>query len=135
MIDLDLMGKSIQNVLSDVTGIVKAYDHEPQTMSQFPAATLYFDGFGQTEKTTRRNSLDWNWIIRIYIRLNSSDIQKPQIEIRNLIQNTIKQFRTDPGLAGTCLFHTIGNGEVFTLVDQTNPLMIAELTLTATTQE
>lgn len=135
MIDLNIMATNIKSILTNVTGIAEAYDHEPQTMNQFPAATLYFDGFGQTEQTTRRNSVNWNWTIRVYIRLNTSDIKQPQMEIRNLVKNTINHFRTDPSLGGSCLFHTISNGEIFALLDQTNPMMVIEMNLLATTNE
>lgn len=135
MIDLNVMGTNIKTVLDAVPTIKEAFDHEPQNMSHFPAATLYFDGFGQEEQTTRRNTVNWNWIIRLYIRLSSSDIKQAQMDLRSLIQDTINQFRSDPSLNGSCLFHTISNGEIFALLDQTNPLIIAELTLTATTKE
>lgn len=135
MADLDLMGANIKTVLSDVPGIKEAFDHEPQSMSHLPAATLYFDGFSQAGQTTRRNSVNWNWIVRIYIRLNTSDLKQQQIEIRKLIDLTLKQFRSDHSLGGSCLFNSIGNGEVFALLDQANPMMVAELTLSATTEE
>jgi hypothetical protein len=133
MADINLMATNIKSVLVNVPGIKEAFDHEPQSISQFPAATVYFDGFGQTEQTTRSNSINWNWIIRVYISLNTSDIKQPQMEIRELIKNTINQFRSDITLGNSCLFHTLGNGEVSALLEQNNPLMIAELTLTATT--
>lgn len=135
MTDLNLMATNIKNLLSNVPGIIQAFDHEPQNMTQFPAATLYFDGFGQSEQTTRRNSVNWNWAIRIYIRLNTSDIKQPQMEIRNLIQNTINQFRTDPSLGGSCLYHTINSGDIFALLEQANPMLVAELNLAATTSD
>lgn len=135
MADLELMATNIKTVLGNVPGIKESFDHEPQSMSLFPAATLYFDGFGQSDRTTRRNSVNWNWIIRIYIRLNTSDIKGQQIEIRKLIESTLKKFRIDPSLGGSCLFNTINNGEVFALLDQANPMMVAELTLSAQTEE
>lgn len=135
MTDLNVMATSIKNILSVVPGIKEAYDYEPQTMTNFPAATLYFDGFGQTDDTTSRNTVNWNWTIRIYIRLNTSDIKQPQIDLRNLIQSAINEFRKDPSLSGSCLWHTIANGDVFALLEQNNSMMVAELTLSATTEE
>jgi hypothetical protein len=135
MVDLSLMATNIKNALSAVTGIKEAFDHEPQSINNLPAATLYFDGFAQVETTTRRSNVNWQWTIRIYIPLNTSDVKLPQIQIRDFILNTIKQLRKDISLNGSCLFHTVSSGDVFALLDQNNPMMIAELTLTATTNE
>lgn len=135
MIDIELMGNNIRTVLETVNGIEKAYDHEPQNMNLLPAATLFFDGFGQEEQTTRRNSVGWNWIIRLYVPIRTSNIRDPQIKIRKLIAETIKQFRNDDTIGNSCLYHTISSGDVFTILDQKTPLMGAELTLVATTEE
>ncbi len=135
MIDLNLMATNIKDKLAGVLGIKQAFDYEPQKMSLFPAATLYFDGFNQDEKTTRRNSLDWQWTIRLYTPMNVSDIKVPQVEIRKLVQETINHMRTDVTINNSCLYHTINNGEVFAVLDQNNPVMVAELTLVATTNE
>lgn len=135
MADLTLMAEKIKNNLSLVPGIKEAFDYEPQNMSQLPAATLFFDSFNQSDKTTRRKEIDWLWTVRIYIRLNTSDIKGPQLELRNFIEKTIKQLRTDFDLGGTCLYHNVTNGEVFALLEQNNPMMVAELTLAATTEE
>ncbi|WP_141434385.1 hypothetical protein [Bacillus sp. 03113] len=135
MVDLNVMADKIKTTLQTVSGIKQAYDYEPQNMSQLPAATLYFDGFSQSEKTTRRSSINWQWTVRIYVPINTSDIKVPQQEIRNLIYDSIKQLRSDLSLGGTCLFNTVSSGEVFAMLEQTNPLMVAELTLVATTED
>lgn len=135
MADLNLMASNIKDILSQVQGINSAYDHEPQSMTTLPAATLYFDSFAQSEATTMRANVVWQWTIRLYIPLNTSDVKDPQIKIRDFIMNTIKQFRQDISLGGTCYYHTITNGDVFALLEQNNPMMVAELTLNATTEE
>lgn len=135
MVDLNLMAENIRNLLSATPGIVEAFDHEPQSMRNLPAATLFFDGFGQSEQTTRRSNVNWQWAIRLYIPLRTSDIKAPQVELRNLIQSTIKKFRTDISLGGTCFWHSITAGEVFALLEQANPMLVVELTLSATTEE
>lgn len=135
MIDLNLMSKNIQSVLENVPGIKVAYDHEPQKLTTFPAATVFFDGFEQTEGTTRRSTVNLRWTIRLYIALNTSDVKTPQFSIREFIVKTIKQFRTDLSLGGSCLYHTISSGDVFVNLEQNNPMLVAELTLTATTEE
>lgn len=135
MADLNVMAANIKAILQGVSGIKEAFDYEPQNMNQLPAATLFFDGFVQTDDTTRRNSVNWQWAIRIYIPIRVSDIKVPQIELRTLINNTIKQFRTDIGLGGSCLWHTINSGDVYALLEQANPMLVAELSLVATTEE
>jgi hypothetical protein len=135
MADLDLMATNITTLLGQVSGINKAYDHEGQGMTNFPLATLYWDGFGQTDDTTMRKQVNWRWIIRLYVSIRLSDISVPQKEIRTLTQAAIQKLRTDPSLGGTCLWHNISNGEIFAVLDQNNPLMVAELTLEATTEE
>lgn len=135
MADLNVMATKIKDLLSAVNGIVATFDHEPQSMNQLPAATLYFDGFSQTDSATRRKSVGWRWVIRLYIPLNSSDVVKPQMDIRNLIIDTLKQLRVDPSLGGSCLYHTISDGDVFALLEQSQPMMVAELSLIATTEE
>jgi hypothetical protein len=135
MADLDLMATNITTLLGQVSGINKAYDYEGQGMTNFPLTTLYWDGFSQSDDTTMRKQVNWRWIIRLYISIRLSDISVPQKEIRTLTQAAIQELRTDPSLGGTCLWHTISNGEVFAVLDQNNPLMVAELTLEATTEE
>jgi hypothetical protein len=134
MIDLNVMATNIKDKLAKVPGIKQAYDYEPQSMTQFPAATIYFDGFGQDEETTRRSSFDWRWTIRLYTPINVSDIKIPQTEIRKLVQETINHMRKDVTINNSCFYHTISNGEVFAVLDQNNPYMIAELQLVATTE-
>jgi hypothetical protein len=135
MTDLNIMGTKIKDIVAAVEGIASAYDHEPQSMSQLPAATLYFDGFSQSDSATRRKSVNWRWVIRLYIPLNSSDVTKPQMDIRNLLVNTIKQLRKDPSLGGSCLYHTVSDGDVFVNLDQPTAMMVAELSLLAMTEE
>ncbi len=135
MADLNVMATNIKTSLISVAGIKEAYDYEPQGMSQLPAATLFFDSFNQSEATTRRASANWQWTIRLYIPLNTSDVKAPQLQIRNLIMDTIKQLRNDISLGGSCMYHTVNSGDVFALLEQNNPMMVAELTLLATTEE
>lgn len=135
MADLNVMAIKIKDALANVEGIKTAFDHEPQTINQLPAATLYFDGFSQADSASRRKSVNWRWVVRMYLPLNSSDVARPQMDIRNIIENTIKQLRMDPSLGGSCLYHTISDGDVSVLLEQANPMMVAELSLTATTEE
>jgi hypothetical protein len=135
MADLNMMATKIKDALANVEGVKSAFDHEPQTLNQLPAATLYFDGFSQVDYATRRKSVNWRWVVRMYLPLSSSDVARPQMDIRNIVENTIKQLRTDPSLGGSCLYHTISDGDVSVLLEQANPMMVAELSLTATTEE
>jgi hypothetical protein len=133
VVDLEQMGEAIKTVLSEVPGIASAFDHEPQNMNQLPAATTYFSGFGGSDLTTGRKSYGWRWIIRIYIPMRTSDIRIPQLDIRKITVNVLNTFSKNPSIKNTCLYHTISEGEVYTLLDQTNSMMVAELDLTATT--
>lgn len=135
MADLNGMATNIKTVLSTVAGIKEAFDHEPQNMTQLPAATLFFNGFSQNSETTRRNSVNWQWVIRLYIPIRVSDIKVPQEELKTIVENTIKAFRNDLNLGGTCLYNEINSGEIFALLDQNNPMLIAELDLSAITEE
>lgn len=135
MADLNVMATNIQTILSRVPGIEQAYDHEPQTMTALPSATLYFDGFNLVEETGGKDSVNWQWTIRIYVPLNTSDVQDPQLKLRNLIMDTIRELRKDLSLGNSCYYHTISNGDVYALIEQTYPMMVAELTLSATTGE
>jgi hypothetical protein len=135
MIDLDNMALNIKNHLEKVEGIKQAFDYEPDRISHLPAATLYFDGFQQSEGTSRKNNVSWQWVIRLYIPLRTSDVSTPQKEVRKMVQNTLNQLRTDISLGGTCLYHSVSSGDVFALFEQNNPLMVAELILTTTTEE
>lgn len=134
-VDLNKMASNIKDILSSVDGIISAFDHEPQNISALPAATLYFDNFAQSETTTRRASVNWNWTVRIYIDLNTSDLASTQLSLRNLITNTLKQLRANVNLKGSCLYHTVTNGDVFNILNVNRPMMVAELTLSATTEE
>jgi hypothetical protein len=57
------------------------------------------------------------------------------LKLRNLIMDSIKELRKDLSLGNSCYYHTISNADVFALIEQTNPMMVAELTLNATTGE
>jgi hypothetical protein len=135
MADPELMAQHIKTILSKVPGIKSSFDHEPQSMNILPAATIYFDGFGQVENTTMRKEVNWRWIIRIYIPIRTSDIRAPQVEVRKLTKDTLSTFSQNPTLNGSCLYHTISDGDIFAMMEQTNPMMVAELTLAATTKE
>ena len=135
MADLNVMATNIKDILSTVPGIEQAHDHEPQTMTALPSATLYFDGFSLDEKTGGSDSVNWQWTIRLYVPLNTSDVQGPQLKLRNLIMDTIKELRKDISLGNSCYYHTISNGDVFALIEQANPMMVAEMTVVATTGE
>lgn len=135
MTDLNLMATNIKLELEKVDGINQAFSYEPQAISNLPAATVYFDGFTQNEQTTRRKTVNWRWAIRIYVPIRGSDIEAPQIEVRNLIMGAMKQLNSNSSLSGTCLYHTMSSGDTFTALEQNNPLLIAELTLEATTEE
>lgn len=134
-VNLNNMASNIKDILSGVNGIISAFDHEPQNISALPAVTLYFDSFNQNEATTRRVSVDWKWTVRIYIDLNTSDIQGSQTQLRDLITNTLIQLRANINLKGSCLYHTVANGDVFTILNVNKPMMVGELTLIATTEE
>jgi hypothetical protein len=132
--DLNLIASNIKSTLEQVTELKEVFDHEPQKLTQLPAATLFFDGFSQTDGSTRSNEVGWRWVIRIYVPINTSDVKKPQDDIMNLIQKVIKQLRENISLGGSCLYHTVSSGEIFVLLEQ-KPQMVAELQLVATTQE
>lgn len=135
MVDLNLMAQQIKTILANVPGIQEAFDYEPETIHNLPAVTLFFDGFSQTQATTRRTEVGWQWSVRIYIPIDTSDIEGPQRILRTLLQDTLKQLRDNLTLNGSCLYHTVSAGDVVALLEQTNPLMVAELTLLATTEE
>jgi hypothetical protein len=136
-VDLNNMAAQIQTVLAGVSGIVAAFDYEPQNMPQLPAATLFFDGFTENEETIGRLQYDWNWKIRIYVSLNAagSDIHVPQVTIRQLTTDSLKALRANLQLNGTCMYNSVSSGDVITILDQNNPMIVSELTMKATTQE
>jgi hypothetical protein len=136
-IDLNIMATNIQNVLSVVPGIAAAYDHEPQQLNPLPSATIYFDGFSDREDTIGRIEYDWKWTIRIYIGFTTTDIKEPQLTIRTLTTEVLKAFRSRANftLNETCLYQAISAGDIYNIVNVTNPMMVSELTLIATTQE
>lgn len=135
MADLNLMSTKIKEVLKGVPGIIEAFDHEPQTMPNLPAATLYFDSFSLDEETIGADQVNWYWTIRLYVPLNTTDVKAPQMQLRNLIMDTIRELRKDLSLGNSCYYHTISNGDVSAILDQSNPMMVAELTIAATTGE
>lgn len=133
MSDLRTIETKVKSTLELVTDFKKVYDQEPKNLTQLPAASLFFDGFKQRDEASRRKYIDWRWILRIYVRLN--DAEDAQTELKKLIVSSLTQLRQNPTLNGTCLYHTVLNGEVFVVTDQNNPQLMAELTLEATTQE
>jgi hypothetical protein len=133
--DLEVMGEQIRDILAEAPSIKAAYDHEPQSITSFPAATLFWDGFTPSDQTTRSKSISWNWIVRIYIPLRTSDIRIPQIQTRKVALEAIKQLSSNPSLNGSCLYHTITNGDVLAATDQNHPVLVADLTIGAITNE
>lgn len=134
-VDLNNMASNIKSILSGVNGVVSAFDHEPQDLNALPAVTLYFDSFTQTEVTMSRFGINWKWTVRVYTDINTSDIQASQINLRNLITNILIKLRNNITLNNTCLYHTIENGDVFTILNVSRPMICAELTLSAYTEE
>jgi hypothetical protein len=133
MADLDLIESNVVKNLQAITALKKVYDHEPKNMPVLPAATLFFDGFGQDDSSSRSKRVDWRWVLRIYIRLH--DAEQAQSEIKSLISNARKELAKDPTLGGSCDFQSLTRGEVFASLDQNNVHLMAELTLTVQTTE
>jgi hypothetical protein len=135
MTDLNLMAENIRSVLEGTPGIKQAFDYEPQSITNLPAATVFFDRFEQSDQTTRRNMVNWFWNICIYIPMKTSDIKAPQVATRTFTNEVMKQFRGNYELGGTCLYNSVSSGEVLVLLEQNNPMLVLELTLEATTEE
>lgn len=133
MADLDLIEAAIVNNLSRVTTLKKVYDHEPKSMPQLPAATLFFDGFNQSDEASRRKRINWRWIIRFYVPLQ--DAEKAQNEVKNIVLNARKELAKDPTLGETCLFQEIANGEIYVALDQNNPHLMGEMTIVVQVEE
>jgi hypothetical protein len=133
MTDLKLIESNIVSTLQAVASLNKVYDHEPMDIRSIPAATLFFDGFGQNDEASRRKSVSWRWVVRLYVPLR--DAEQAQNDIKSLIVDSMAELRKSPTLGGLCLFHTVASGEVFVAMDQNNPQLMAELRLEATTQE
>jgi hypothetical protein len=135
MADLEVMGEQIRDILAEAPSIKAAYDHEPQSIKSFPAVTLFWDGFSQGDEASRRKSVSWNWIVRIYIPLNTSDIRMPQTQIKRVVSDVLNHLRKNPNLNGSCLYHSVSSGDVNALTDINKPLLVADLTLGAITSE
>jgi hypothetical protein len=134
-VDLNVMATNIKTILAGVSGITEAFDYEPQNLVNLPAATIYFDGFSEHEETLGRLEYDWKWIIRLYIPLSTVDVGPPQLKVRTITSDVLKAFRQNITINGQCLFSSMSNGDIYNLFNVTNPMMISELTLIATTQE
>lgn len=136
-VDLNVMAANIQSILAGVAGVAIAYDHEPQNLQQLPAATIYFDGFTEKEETMGRLQYEWKWVIRMYIPISVTDVGPAQLQMRTITTDTLKAFRTSTGLTlnGSCMFSSVASGDIYNVMNATNPLMVSELILLATTQE
>lgn len=136
-VDLNNMAANIQSILAGVSGVEIAYDHEPQNLQTLPAATVYFDSFSEREETMSRLQYEWKWSIRIYIPISVSDVGPAQLQIRTITTAALLAFRTQAGLTlnGSCMFSSISAGDIYNVIAVTNPMMVSELTLVATTQE
>lgn len=134
-VDLNNMATQIKTILAGVSGIAATFEYEPQNMPQLPAATLYFDGFTGQEETMGRIQYDWKWSIRLYVPLNTSDIKTPQLTTRTLVMGVLQALRANIQLNGSALLSSVNAGDISTILDVNNPLMITEFTLIATTQE
>lgn len=135
MVDLNDMASKIKTVLQGVSSLNSTFDYEPQQLQSFPVATLYFDGFTATEATMSLIGYEWKWLLRIYVNITTTDISIPQETLRTVTTDTLKQLRANIQLNGACLYHTVTNGDVTVSLNQTNPMLVHELTIVATTQE
>lgn len=129
---LDIIESNVATILRNVS-FKRVYEQEPKNLLELPAASLFFDGFGQADEANRRKLLNWRWILRIYVKLN--DAENAQTVLKQLIVESLNELRKNPTLGGSCLYHTVKSGEVFVVTDQNNPQLMAELQLEATTQE
>lgn len=134
-VDLNDMAGKIKTVLQGVSSLNSTFDYEPQQLQIFPVATLYFDGFTATEATMSLIEYEWKWLLRIYVNITTTDISIPQQTLRTISTDILKQLRANIQLNGACLYHTVTNGDVSVSLNQTNPMLVHELTIVATTQE
>lgn len=136
-VDLNVMATNIQSILSGVAGVAIAYDHEPQNLQQLPAATVYFDSFTEREETMGRLQYEWKWTIRIYVPISVSDVGPGQLQVRTITTAALLAFRTRANLSlnGSCMFSSISAGDIYNVLSVSSPMMVAEFTLVATTQE
>lgn len=122
----------IVSTLQLVPEFKRVYNHEPKDLGATPAATMYFDGFGQTDGTSRRKNRTFRWIIRVYVPLQ--DQTKAQAEIKLIVQAVMDRLAANLDLDGTVTKHNLVSGEVYAAMDQSNPCMIAEMTMEAEVQ-
>jgi hypothetical protein len=124
---------SIVNNLKLVPAIKSVFDHEPKGITQLPAATMFFDGFSESDQASRRKTINWRWDIRIYIPIR--DEERAQNEIKEILLATMSQLRKDPTLGNTCLYQSVASGEIFVVAEQNKAHMMTELQLVAVTYE
>ncbi len=125
--------EQIVAVLQTVTELRAVYDHEPLEVSDLPAASIFYAGFSCEDLTVKSQQTSENWVLRLYVRLQDAELAQDEMKV--LIPKVREAIRQNPSLNNTCLYNELKRGDVFAVVDANNPQLVAELHLSAITEE
>jgi hypothetical protein len=124
----------ISKILATITEFKKVYTYEPMEIFELPAASIFYSGFDSNDQSMPNSQeVSENWILRIYVKLD--DAKTAQDAMKTLIPKARDAFRKNRGLSGACLYTLLDKGEVFAVMDKNNAQLIAELHLSAITEE
>ena len=107
--------------------------YEPKIIPQLPSATLWYDGFDQTQTEAVSYTINHRWILKVIVRLN--DAQIAQDELKALIKSILSAFKSDLNLTRTVLKEVVPSGLVGTILDRNNPVLICNFNITTMTEE
>jgi len=126
--NINLIELAIINCLNTITDFKSVLQNEPKQIPALPAATLYYDGFTQSQTEAVSFTITHKWILRIYVKLH--DAEDAQIQIKDLIGKVLAVLKQNLDFNQTVLFGFSDSGSVVVLMDRDAPVMIAELNLT-----
>lgn len=134
MNNLEAIEAQIVAVLRTVPDFVKIYDYEPVELFELPAATLFYSGF-DSDDSACPEALETaeQWVLRLYLPLQ--DAETAQTDMKKLIPKVREAFRINRSLSNRCLYTRLPKGRIMAVMDKTVPQLMAELQLTAITEE
>ncbi len=126
------IGTQLKTILDSVEGIEQVYDHDPDGLAKYPAATVqalsHTNSFADTAANIRR----YSFLIRLFYRLD--DDQDAELILRNLADLTLQALEENVTVSGVwdILRPT---GATWTHVQRELPVRVCEITVEIESRE
>ena len=127
-LNLSTIRDGIVTALEAVPELKRRYNHDREELSDLPATTLFWRGFGvQDAVMPNTQDVPLRWALRLHVGLLQGE-EVAQEQIMDISEKVVDALYTNRDLGGTCLYHEVQSGETVVYLSK-DPKLIMEMTL------